>query len=500
MPAFALSSRRRTTGCLAALALLVAGCDGGDDGTLDVALIGSQESVFTSSLWLSGSAQHLRAATESGLVSLNEQGEVVPALAETWLVTDDGLSFIFRLRDGTWPDGEAISADSARDALAGAIAELADTSLGQDLAPIEEIRALAGRVVEIRLTAPEPYLLQLLAQPELALRRDGGGTGPMRLTRPDANSPAATLDFKPPEERGLPADEEWREGVRDVALQVADAPDAIDLFDAGEVDLVLGGTLGDFTLVETGPLSTGTLRVDAALGLFGLRIMNAEGMLGEVELREALAMAIDREELFAAFGLGGWVATTRPVAPGLPDDPGAVAERWQGFDIAELREEAARRVSEWRADAGEAEAPTLSIDLPDGPGWDALFRQLAAQWRTVGIVLERAGAASDADLVLVDRIARYPSPRWFLGQFRCTLGRGLCSEDADTLVTQATTQSDTQLRANLMSQAEGVLVQANVYIPLGLPLRWSLARGNVDGFEANAYGFHPLPPLARIPR
>ena len=32
------------------------------------------------------------------------------------------------------------------------------------------------------------------------------------------------------------------------------------------------------------------------------------------------------------------------------------------------------------------------------------------------------------------------------------------------------------------------------------PLRWSLVRSNVDGFAANAWGFHPLSAMAIIPR
>ena len=46
----------------------------------------------------------MRAATTEGLVGLDAEGQVIPALADRWIVTDDGRSFIFRLRDGTWPE------------------------------------------------------------------------------------------------------------------------------------------------------------------------------------------------------------------------------------------------------------------------------------------------------------------------------------------------------------------------------------------------------------
>ena len=43
---------------------------------------------------------------------------------------------------------------------------------------------MTDRVIEIRLMAPRPNLLQLLAQPEFALVRDGQGSGPFQLGRP----------------------------------------------------------------------------------------------------------------------------------------------------------------------------------------------------------------------------------------------------------------------------------------------------------------------------
>ncbi len=492
-------SVRPFLGSLFAFALLSA-CGSGDDGALDVALIGSEDSVFVDSLRLSGSAQHLRGATEAGLVTLNGQGEVVPALAERWIVTDDGLSFIFRLRDGTWPNGTNITAQSARQSLLAAMRGLEGTSLGQDLSVVDEVRAMAGRVIELRLTDPEPFLLNLLAQPELALRQEDGGTGPMVL---DREGEVALLSFKPPLERGEPFTEDWQDDVRDVRLVAASAREAIALFDSGEVEIVLGGDLGSLPLVETGPLSSGTLRIDPAFGLFGLQVRSESGLLSNGGVREGLAMAIDRDRLLARYNIGGWVPTTRPVSPGLPGDTGLIAERWQGMVMAERRTEAAARIAAWRQqfDQGDLSQPApVSIALGEGPGWDLLFENLSGQLREVGIALIRAEDRRRADLLLIDRVARYPAPRWFLNQFNCSLRRGLCSESADALVAEAMMQADPVQRATMMAQAEAELTLENIYIPIGSPLRWVLVRGSVDGFFANPYAFHPLPQLAEIPR
>ena len=52
---------------------------------------------------------------------------------------------------------------------------------------------------------------------------------------------------------------------------------------------------------------------------------------------------------------------------------------------------------------------------------------------------------------------------------------------------------------HLSSQAEADLTAANTFIPLGPPLRWSLATSDTNGFSPNRWGIHPLMPLAMRP-
>ena len=478
------------------LASALAGCWRNDDGAVRVAFIDSPESLFAAGVRLSPGAQHLRGATATGLVSLDAQGGVIPALADRWIVTDDGRSFIFRLRDGTWPDGRELTAESARAALDEAIQRLEGTSLGLDLAPIEDVRAMAGRVVEIRLSAPVPMLLQLLAQPELALSRGDGASGDMALIRRGAT---AILAMKPPAARGIPEQRDWEQYVRAVALRAETAPRAIAQFDDGELDLVLGGRIDALPLADTGPLSRGTVRLDPALGLFGLQVRRGQGLLATAQGREAIAMALDRPALIEPFNIGGWIPTTRLVAPGLPADSGQIEERWTERTIEETRAEAARRVAAWRRANGGGEA-RVTLAIGRGPGFDMLFRELANQLASIGVTLVRVAEERAADLVLVDRVARYAEPRWFLNQFSCSLRRGMCSSEADALVRESILQTDPAARGTLLAQAEAELTLANVYIPFGSPLRFSLVRGDVDGFAPNAWAYHPLPALAVIPR
>jgi ABC-type transport system substrate-binding protein len=475
-------------------AALAAGCARNDDGALQVAFIESPENLFGGGLRLFPGARHLHAATEAGLVALNAQGEVIPALADRWIVTDDGRSFIFRLRDGTWPDGRELTAESAREALRARLRALRRTSLGLDLAPVAEVRAMAGRVVEIRLSTPVPSLLLLLAQPELALHRGDGGNGEMVLER---EGDTALLAMKPPAARGIPEAADWQDYVREIEVWPAEAQDAVTLFDEGEIDV--GGQIGALSLADSGPLSRGTVRLDPAVGLFGLQVRRSAGLLATDQGREAVAMALDRAALIAPFNIGGWLPTTRIVPPGLPAETGPMPERWADRPIQDLRAIAAARVAAWRRNNDGAEA-RLTLAIGRAPGLDVLFDQLARQLAQIGIALERTEPGQAADLALIDRVARYAEPRWFLNQLHCSLDNGLCVSAADALVREALAQTDVTTRDSLLQRAEAEVTAANVFIPFGSPLRFSLVRSGIDGFAANPWAFHPLPALATIPR
>lgn len=492
---------RRLLLILVTTALPLAGCFGAADRPVEVVAIGDAGSMFAASADLPVAAQLLRAATVEGLVAFDERGRVIPALADRWIVTDDGLSFIFRLRDGTWPDGSAITADAARESLLRAIRGQAGQSLGADLAVIDEVRAMAGRVIELRLKQQMPDLLQLFAQPELGLVAGNRGAGPMTARRGSGQTltlAGALLRPIAPEDRGLPQEQNWAQRVRRLQLSAMPAAQAIALFNRGDVDLVLGGGFADFPRLDGAGVSRGAIRLDPVAGLFGLQVVHSGGFLSQPANREAIALAIDREALIGGFNIGGWVSTTRVLNPGLDGDNGSVTERWAGRTMEERRSQAAARVAQWKA-GGHAPA-ALRLALPAGPGADLLFSRLSSDFKTVGLETVRVALNAQADLRLLDRTARYARAPWFLNALSCRTPRSLCSLSADGFVASALAEPDPLKRADLLAQAEAQLTIANTYIPFGAPLRWSLVSGRTTGFAANRWGVHPLMPLAIVPR
>jgi peptide/nickel transport system substrate-binding protein len=347
---------------------------------------------------------------------------------------------------------------------------------------VTEIVAMTDRVLEIRLSAPRTNLLQLLAQPEFALVRNGQGSGPFVLR--DRRAPGGELWLR----RtiiGLDGDDEQHE---DVWLSAAAAEATIKRFVADEVDLVLGGTFADLPLVQAARVPRRALVFDPAIGLFGLAPTRANGPLGDLELRRLLSQAVDRVALADAFNVPGLLGRATILEPGLIGVPDPVAPPWTAVPIGERRPEliaAADRLF------GAEERPTLRIRLPEGPGAELLLRRLAEDWALLGIRLERAARGVPADLRLIDVVAPSESPAWYLRQFRCEAAP-VCSPEADTLLEAARGVPVPAQRGALLVEAARRIDEAQLFLPLSAPIRWSLVSPRVEGFAGNRFARHTL--------
>lgn len=478
-----------------AMLLAVQACGRRGEGPLPIALIGERSALQASGPRLSPAARVLRSATVEGLVGFDAEGRTVPAIADRWIITDDGQSYIFRVRDGTWPGGARITAETTAAALRKALASVKGTAFGLDLSAIEQVRVMAARVIEVDLAAPMPDLLTLLAQPELGLAYARRGSGPMAL---EGRGQSAVLSLIPPEKRGLAPQEDFARRARNLVLDLASAEAAVKRFSDGDADLVLGGRIDSLPLASATPLSRGNIQLDPVIGMFGLLVETEAGFLADSPNREALALAIDRDSLIAAFNIGGWEATTRIVSAGVEGDAGTVGERWVGMAMEQRRALAAERVARYRL--GGSPAPVLRIAAPSGPGSRIVLDRLANDFDAIGVIVVRVGEEKPADLRLVDATARYGRATWFLNQLACVVHKPACNSAGDALLAQARAAKDTRERASLLGQAEAEITAANAFIPIARPLRWSLVRSGVPGYAPNPWGWHPLPPLAVIPK
>ncbi len=472
-------------------ALILAGCDRKGGGITRVAAIGPTPAlVETVDGPLSAGDALVRSNMAQGLVRFDERGQVIPGLAERWNVSDDGLSYIFRLQTGEWPDGRKIRADDIARILRRQLRPASTNPLKDTLGAVSEIVAMTERVIEIRLSAPRPNLLQLLAQPEFGLVRASVGTGPFLTPTDEERATIPAAEIKPGEllvthRIRIPDAEDPVEKVR---IGGGRAKALVAAFADGDLDLVLGGTVADLPYALQEKMPRGALRFDPVAGLFGLAPTKRSEVLQEVDVRRLLSRAIDRPAFVAGLRVGGLIPRVTLLQAGLEGIGQPQQPDWLSQPVEERR---ASLLAEANRLFGNSGRPTFRIAVPAGPGGDYLFARLRYDWGPLGIKLERAPSTASADMVWVDEVAPSTSPAWFLRRFRCEIA-AICVEEAEPLLAEARTALDSGQRAALFLQAAALMDQKQLFIPIAAPIRWSLVSGRVPGFAENPFARHTL--------
>ena len=475
---------------LCALALIPAACRQQPEGAVKVMVMGGQPHLRDPAAGpISAPDGVLLQNVAQGLVQFDASGNIVPGLAERWNVSDDGLSYIFRIASAQWADGREINAQQVARILTRYIAPRSKDPLKDSLGAVSDIVAMTDRVIEIRLVAPRPNLLPLLAQPELAILRGGTGSGPFTLA---ADSKA---DGELHLVREIVSRDEDVKRREEVMLSGAPAPEAIAAFAQGNSDLVLGGTFADLPYAQRIRLPRSGLHFDPASGLFGLVPVRSGGGYADPQLRKLLSEAIDRDALVAALGVPNLAARATLLEPGLDGIPAPVAPDWTATALADrlpgLKAQAQRMF-------GSNSKLTISLVLPDGPGGDILLHELQRDWGAIGFAVQRAPGPAVATFALIDEVAPSSSPAWFVRRFRCG-AVAVCDPDADKLMDSARTAPVPAQRYALLAQAANLIDNDQLFIPLAAPVRWNLVSRRIQNFSGNRYARHTLTDLQQRP-
>jgi len=470
----------RPAGAMLAALLLLAGCREAETGPVRVVAIGPQpflvnpnrEPVTPASALLLGTVAQ-------GLVRFDAAGEIEPALAQSWIVSDDGLRYTFRLRRTLWARGERVTAKQVVERLQATIARNSRNPLKPALGAIEQIEAMTDQVLEIRLRSPRPNFLQLLAQPEMAIIANNEGTGPyrmggiadgaLRLIPPPRDEDAGVGEERPPE----------------IHLRAEPAAVAIARFALGEADLVTGGTLAEVPMLAAAELPDGAAVYDPARGLFGLTFARTDGPLEDPGFRHALNMAVDRDAILARFN----TPMLQPRLSLLPQRiavlPAPAFPDYAALPFPARRETAARIV----ADIADVERPRVRVAMPPGPGYRILFAHLRRDWRAIGVEAVAVAPGTGADLRLIDEVAPADLPSWYLLHFVCGAS-AVCDPVIDQLLESARSAVAPTERQALLAEADRRLVAGAAFIPIGQPVRWSLRSQRLNGFRANPFALH----------
>lgn len=474
----------RVTPFLLAAGLALGSCSGAQDkNPVTMSVIGSKVQFADPNKGpLSAPQAVMMGSTAQGLVSFDAEGQIEPALAERWIMTDDGMSVIFRIRRAKWIDGKPVTSQEVANRLRAVAAPGSRNPLKPMFGGVDRIISMTGQVIEIRLKVPQPDFLQLMAQPEMAIFRTAPliGTGPYRLH--SARDGVTRLRLIPPEDRVLDGEEQARTDVR---IRAEGASRGIARFAAREVALVTGGTFADLALVRAARPASTQFKLDPAYGLFGLAVSAKSDALADTNVRRALAMAIDRDRIVQLFGVSTW----KPVMSLLPAQLDSAAPPAALAWVQLGRAERLARARSYVASAGEV--PEIKVALPQGAGSRLLMAALADDWRRIGISARIARPGEVADLRLIDEVAPQSTALWYLTRLSCERGVP-CSEPAETAIKAAFTAANIAERESAIAEADAALATTQPYIPIALPLRWSLVGPQLTGWRATAFAVHSL--------
>jgi oligopeptide transport system substrate-binding protein len=275
-----------------------------------------------------------------GLVASSPDGEVVPAVAESWRVSADGRVYAFTLRkDARWSNGDSVVAGDfvaglrrAMDpATASGAADLlraienAPEILRGEL-PVERlgVQAPDDHSLEIRLSRPEAYFPDILtntvASPLHSSRRTGGAD-PSRPENAVTNGAYRLAAFAPGSSLRLTRNlHYWDAGsVAYDEIRYEFVPDEnaeFARFRAGELDVTNSVPEQRFQDLARDPRSG--LQHRPTLATFYFTFNTDRGPLrGQAGLREALSLAVDRERITSSIARAGQVPAYSLVPDGV---------------------------------------------------------------------------------------------------------------------------------------------------------------------------------------
>jgi peptide/nickel transport system substrate-binding protein len=366
------------------------------------------------------------------LVNINEQLEYVPELAESWEVSEDGRTWDFELRqDVEFHDGEKLDAEDAVFTFRTMLDPATESPLRVHYSIVENVEAVGDRRVRFHLGepySPFPYLLLLEIMPSHVFTEGGTrfeefarnpvGTGPFRLERWEQDRIV------------LSANEEYFEGRpyldRVIVRWYADQSQAWSALMRGEADVVMDLELEDYRVLHKDPRFITYTYADVFYHtlLFNLR----DPLFSNAELRRAIDLAVDREDLIHN-ALNGWgVETTGPFRPGTwPYEPEVPDARYDPAEASRILAGLGWRDSDGDSileKDGEELAFTILADRGD------LLKEAVA--RRIKWQLFRVGIRAEIELLPPTELFEQ---RLFPGDFQAVLLQFNAGVDPDKFLT-----------------------------------------------------------------
>lgn len=494
--------------------------NGDDPATLDPALA---EDVHTFNVLVD---------VYEGLLAESADGSLIPGVAESWEISEDGLVYRFQLRAAArWSNGDQVQAPNFVTAFRRVAAPESQSSYGFLLEPIENfasvadgslseemlgVRVIDDQTLEVRLSSPSTHMLAVFAMP---IAFPVYGDNPISAQFSDAdqfigNGAYVLADRQAGGPILLQRNEHYwdKESVAIEQIEyfpIINAATELNMYKAQELEIT--GTVPPGSFQSLRDQMPNELRVAPALALYYLAFDLTEAPLDNLKLRQALSMAIDRDELVQIIGRGERAAYS-VVPPGVSNYVGP-SYGWHDLDSIEREQ----RAKESYEDAGYDAANPLSVKITYDVGdiHETVALAVTSMWKDVlGVEVELE--KKEWQLFLATRDDRpdwqimrfswfgdYNDATTFTDIFRSDSEQNLpkyTSERYDALLGQAAMESNLETRMDILTQAENLLINDYPIVPLYFYVSKHMVKPHVAGFEDNVLDRHPSKYLSIVQR
>lgn len=456
--------------------------------------------------------------TFEGLVRFNKDGEIEPALAESWEVSEDGLTYTFHLRDATWSDGKPITAQDfvyswmrVLDPAAGA----KNTSMFY-LIDGAEAHFTNGGEGAVAISAPDdktftftlanriPYMMEMLTYTNFfPVREDVVTADPEGWTRDPAtfigNGPFKVTEFNFGESVVFEKNPAYYDADK-VQLDkltfrlIPELSTALTAMEAGQVD-----GINDVPAPEIPRLAaeSDAFLVVPSLGTTYAFMNPAVAPLDNLQVRKALSMAIDRQQIVDYVLQAADVPATGLVPYGMTIDGQDFRDGTETFGLATT------------AQADAAQALLAEAGYPNGEGFpetvfmtyssppiEKLLETIQQMWKqNLNIDVEISASEwqvyypevqkQEYQIAQMGWGADYPHPMTFLDVFLSNQPNNLAgwnNAEFDAAVEAAKLAADPGEGLAAMREAEAILMNDHIIIPMYHRNAYMMMAPHVKGF------------------
>jgi peptide/nickel transport system substrate-binding protein len=427
------------------------------------------------------------------LVQPGDDLQMEPALAESWEISDDNLTWTFNLREGvTWHNGRAFTAED----VVYSYDRIMDPDFGAAnawrFAAVTGVTAVDDLTVEITVSAPTPNLLtnigafKGMAIVPREIVEDGTidtfpiGTGPFKFVEssPDGGIVLEkNADYWRADE-GLP----YLDGV--TFVQIPEQTTKLANLQEGEVDWI----------DSVPPQNLADLEADERVQLqrvaggdyhyFALN-QNREPF-DDVRVRQAIAMAIDRDVIAEAAQFGAAAANQTAIPDG---------SFWY-FDYAPFTPGDIDGAQTLLDEAGVSDLTVEFLVTSDFPETVTQAQVIASQLEPLGITVEIADVDfstwlaregdGDFDAFMLSWVGNIDPDDFYYAQHHSEGGfnfQGYANEEVDGYLDAARVETDQDARKALYDQAATIIVDEASYIYLYNPENVQAWSPNVTGYQ-----------------